>query len=251
MEARGIIRKSNSPWSSRIVLVKKKTGETRFCIDFRDTNSKLLYADSPIPLTVEALDRMSSGKGDRSTLFLSTLDLASGFWCLPIKEEDKEVTAFSTGRAKYEFNYLPFGIQSGPSYMCRLMDAVLAGLAWEICRPYLDDGGVWSTGTGSTHEERINDSFEQMMQRMDLVLGRLESASLTCKASKCILFATETEYLGHIVSRDGLKMDPKKVEKVRKIEATSINTLERVRAFMGLCPTTADSSPSSARSPPR
>jgi hypothetical protein len=235
MESRGIIRKSNSPWASRIVLVKKKGGEIRFCIDYRDTNSKLMYLDSPIPLTIEALDKLSSGNGDRSTLFLSTLDLASGFWCLPIKESDKEVTAFSTRRGKYEFNVLPFGIQSGPSYMCRLMDAVLQGLAWEICMPYLDDVGIWSTGQGDTHDARIEDSFEQMLHRLDLVFGRLAGAGLTCRADKCILFATETPYLGHIVSREGLKMDPKKIEKVMNIEATGINTLERVRAFLGLC----------------
>ena len=235
MESRGIIRKSNSPWASRIVLVKKKGGEIRFCIDFRDCNSKLQYLDSPIPLTVEALDKLSSGKGDRSTLFLSTLDLASGFWCLPIREEDKGITAFTTGRAKYEFNYLPFGIQSGPSYMSRLMDAVLQGLAWEVCMPYIDDVGIWSTGQGETHEERCLDSFQQMKKRLSLVLGRLRGAGLTCKASKCVLFATEAEYLGHIVSREGLKMDPKKIEKVEAIAPESINTLERVRAFLGLC----------------
>ena len=235
MESRGIIRKSNSAWSSRIVLVKKKGGETRFCIDYRDTNSKLKYLDSPIPLTVEALDRMSSGQGDPSSMFLSTLDLASGFWCLPIKEEDKGITAFSSGRAKYEFNYLPFGIQSGPSYMCRLMDAVLDGLAWEVCIPYLDDIGAWSTGTGDTPEIRESNSFDQMMERMELIFERLRGANMTCKASKCVLFATETEYLGHIVGRGGLKMDPAKITKVKEIVATSINTLERVRSFLGLC----------------
>lgn len=228
MEAKGIIRKSNSPWSSRVVLVKKKDGATRFCIDYRDCNSKLLYLDSPIPLTVEALDKLSSGTGDPSTMFLTTLDLASGFWCLPIKEADKEITAFSTGRAKYEFNYLPFGIQSGPSYMCRLMDAVLQGLAWETCMPYLDDVGIWSTGQDETA------SFEQMLQRIDQVLTRLEGASLTCNAKKCILFATETPYLGHVVGRQGLKMDPEKIRKVSEIDPESINTLERVRAFLGL-----------------
>ena len=248
MEAKGIIRKSNSEWSSRIVLVKKKPGldgtpsEARFCIDFRDLNSKLKYLDSPIPLTVEAIDKLSSGQGRPDSLFLSTLDLASGFWCLPIRESDRELTAFSTGRQKYEFNYLPFGVQSGPSYMCRLMDAVLQGLAWETCIPYLDDVGVWSTGSAPSSlppEEALriarDNSFEQMMQRMDMVFERLIWAQLSCKASKCVLFATETEYLGHVIGRDGLKMDPKKISAVSKIDGKSIDTLERVRSFLGLC----------------
>ena len=86
MESRGIIRKSNSAWGSRVVLVTKKDGSVRFCVDYRDLNSKLKLQDSPIPLCVEAIDRLASGKGPMSSLFLSTLDLASGFWCLPIKD---------------------------------------------------------------------------------------------------------------------------------------------------------------------
>ena len=85
---------------------------------------------------------------------------------------------------------MPFGVQSGPSYMMRLMDAVLQGLAWEICMPYLDDVGVWSTAKGATHAERVETSFEQMMHWLDLVLECLRWAGLTCKATKCELFVT-------------------------------------------------------------
>ena len=235
MESRNIIRKSNSPWGSRVVLVTKKDGSIRFCVDFRDLNAKLKMQDSPIPLTVEAIDRLSTGKGDPASLFLSTLDLASGFWTLPIAEQDKEKTAFVTHRQKYEFNYLPFGIQSGPSYMCRLMEAALQGLAWEVCMPYLDDNAVWSTGEGATPEERQDSSFEQMMQRLSLVFERFRWAGMSCKAKKCTLFATETEYLGHVIGRNGLSMDPKKIAAVSTIDPKSINSLEKVRSFLGLC----------------
>ena len=235
MESRGIIRKSNSAWGSRVVLVSKKDGTIRFCVDYRDLNSKLKVQDSPLPLTVEALDRLGSGKGNPDSLFLSTLDLAAGFWTVPIKEEDKHLTAFVTHRSKYEFNYLPFGINCGPSYMCRLMDAALQGLAWETCMPYLDDVGVWSTGVGETLAERETDSFEKMMANLHAVFERLKWAGLSMKASKCELFATSAEYLGHVMSRDGLKMDPKKIAAVKAIDPTTINTIEKVRSFLGLC----------------
>jgi hypothetical protein len=134
--------------------VTKKDGSVRFCTDYRDLNSKLQLEDSPLPLTAEAIDRLSSGRGLSDSLNLCVLDLASGLWGLPVREGDKEKTAFVTHRGKYEFNYLPFGVQLGPSYMCRVMDAVLKGLAWDICMPYLDDIdiGVFSTGNGDTFE---------------------------------------------------------------------------------------------------
>ena len=91
----GIIRRSHSPFSSNVVLVKKKDGSIRFCVDLRDTNSKLKWLDSPIPLTADAIDRLASGQGSIDSLFLSTMDLASGFWCLPIAGSDKEVTTFT------------------------------------------------------------------------------------------------------------------------------------------------------------
>ena len=82
--------------------------------------------------------------------------------------------------------------------------------------PYLDDISIWSNGTGGTVEERIEQSFEQMLHRLDLVLERLIWANLTCKATKCLLFAILAEYLGHIISRKGLEMAPSKIDTVSK-----------------------------------
>ena len=101
--------------------------------------------------------------------------------------------------------------------------------------PYLDDVGVWSTGVGPTIETREAASFEQMLTRLDLVLERLAWAGMTAKASKCVLFATSAAYLGHIISRKGLEMEPAKIQKILDIDPKSINTLERVRSFVGLC----------------
>ena len=101
--------------------------------------------------------------------------------------------------------------------------------------PYLDDVGLWSTGVGPDFASREEASFQQMLTRLDLVLERLTWAGLTAKASKCILFATSAPYLGHVISRSGLEMDPAKIEKIRDIDPKGINTLERVRSFVGLC----------------
>ena len=104
MESRGIIRKSNSEWGSRVVLVTKKDGSVRFCVDYRDLNSKLQLQDSPIPLTMDALDRLSSGEGCPSSLFLSTLDLASGFWTLPVREKDKALRSMGEEKRRERHN---------------------------------------------------------------------------------------------------------------------------------------------------
>jgi hypothetical protein len=101
--------------------------------------------------------------------------------------------------------------------------------------PYLDDIGIFSTGNGDTLEERCEESFQQTLHRLDLVLERLIWAGLTCKMSKCTFFSVRAEYLGHIVPRDGSAMAASKIEAVSNIDSGSINTLEKVRQFLGLC----------------
>ena len=108
--------------------------------------------------------------------------------------------------------------------MCRLMDAALAGLAWEICMPYVDDVGVWSTAVGPTPEARSDASFEVMLQRLDLVFERLRWAGLSCKPSKCYACVTSAQYLGHVMSRRGLEMDPQKLSAVATTRALLLQT---------------------------
>jgi hypothetical protein len=122
-------------------------------------------------------------------LLYHTLDLTAGFWNLPVKESHRERLAFVTSKGKWEFNVLPFGLMTGPSYMQRMIEATLVGLCWELCLPYLDDVIIWANG--DTEEE----AFEQSMERLELVLERLEWANLRAKPSKCHLFATSVDYL--------------------------------------------------------
>ena len=123
----GVVRPSQSPWSSPTVMVRKKDGAWRFCVDFRKVNS-LTHRDAyPLPRIDSTLDTL---KG--STLF-TTLDLASGYWQVEVKEEDKEKTAFSTEKGHYEFNKMPFGLTNAPATFQRLMECVLAGIVDDEC----------------------------------------------------------------------------------------------------------------------
>ena len=119
--------------------------------------------------------------------------------------------------------------------MVRLMEVALQGLINEICLPYLDDIAVWSSGTGPTLAIRLEQSFHQLLHRLDLVFERLIWAGMTCKATKCSLFTTLATYLGHVVSRRGLEMCADKVATVRDWAPELINSLDKVRSFLGLC----------------
>ena len=243
MEEAGIIRKSTSQWASRVVLVSKKSGEARFCVDLRDLNSRLVVLDTPLPRTDDAIDRLGSTAGKPydaiddapralqklgKNLIYHTLDLTAGFWNLPVRDDHRDRLAFVTSKGKYEFNRLPFGLMTGPSYAQRMIEATLHGLAWEICLPYIDDVAIWANG------DTDDTAFAQAMERLELVLERIEWAGLRCKPKKCHLFATSVEYLGHICSREGVSLDPKKISAVKDIDPTSINSLEQVRSFLGM-----------------
>ena len=235
LEANGVVRRSNSPWASRLVIVKKKDGTPRVCIDLRDCNSKLEIEDTPLPRCDEAISKLAGTPNfggeqppPRAFRLYHTVDLASGFHCLPVKEEHKERLAFVTQRGKWEFNVLPFGLASGPSIMQTLIDAALQGLAWEICVPYLDDVCVFAAaGT-------FDETFELALERLDLVLQRLGWAGLTAKAQKCSFFQRKVDYLGHVISQTGVSPDPKKVEGISKIKPETICTLETIRSFLGM-----------------
>ena len=215
MYERGVIEPSTSPWSSPVVLVKKKSGDTRFCVDYRKLNNVTRKDSYPLPRIDDTLEALAGAE------WFSSLDLMSGYWQVEMDNESKEKTAFSTGCGLWQFRVMPFGLCNAPATFERLMEQVLAGLPLSVCLIYLDD--ILVPGR----------SFEEEIHNLQRVFDHLQSAGLKLSPKKCFLFQREVKFLGHIVSRDGVAMDPAKVQAVQDWPAPTGVT--EVKRFLGLC----------------
>eukprot|EP00731_Ephydatia_muelleri_P004061 Em0002g237a len=209
-----VIEPSQSPWCSPIVLVKKKDGSTRFCVDFRQVNAVTRKDAQPLPRIDDTLDVLGSAK------WFSSLDLASGYWQVEVCPEDREKTAFVTPYGLFQFRVMPFGLTNAPATFQRLMEEVLSGLHWTTCLVYLDDILIFSA-TVEDHLVRLRD-----------VLDRLKNAGLKIKPSKCHLMRKSIKYLGHVVSEHGIKTDPEKTRCVADWPTPS--NAHELRQFLGL-----------------
>ena len=153
MVTAAIIRESNSPWASRMMLVRKEDGSTRFCVDYRKLNNVTRKDAFPLPRIDQALDSL----GD-ATVF-SALDLQSGYWQVSLFEDAKSKTAFATPFGLYELNEMPFGLSNAPVTFQRLTEVVLRGLTFEIALIYLDDIIVFASSM-SQHLQRLRMVFQ-------------------------------------------------------------------------------------------
>ncbi|XP_064470070.1 uncharacterized protein LOC135384814 [Ornithodoros turicata] len=215
MLSRGIIQPSSSPWASPVVLVTKKDGSIRFCVDYRRLNKITRRDVYPMPRIDDALDALSDAN------FFSSLDLRSGYWQIPMADSDIEKTAFTTPDGLYEFKVMPFGLTNAPATFERLMDTVLRGLRWHVCLCYLDDVIVYSQ------------TFPQHLDRLRAVFDCFAAAGLQLNHKKCHFGYRQIKVLGHIVSAQGISPDPDKVRAVDDFPTPT--NIRDLRSFIGLC----------------
>ena len=214
MLERGIITHSASPWSSPVVLVDKKDGTKRFCVDYRLLNKHTIKDSFPLPRIDESIDYLAGAK------YYCTLDLASGYWQVPLDEDAKRKSAFVVPGGLFEFEVMPFGLCNAPSTFERLMEHVMIGLQCKVLVIYLDDIIVYGP------------TVEEVIRRLKTVLERLRKAKLKLKPKKCHLFRQQVLYLGHVITPDGVGTDPQKIEAIKTW--TQPKTETEVRSFLGL-----------------
>ncbi|CAM5165670.1 unnamed protein product, partial [Eretmochelys imbricata] len=194
LAANGIITESRSPYASPIVVVRKKNGKIRMCIDYRTLNSRTVVDQYTMPRVQDALDCLLGSQ------WFSVLDLRSGYYQIPLGEEDKEKTAFICPLGFYQFERMPQGISGAPATFQRLMEKVVGDMNLLQVLVYLDDLIVFGR-TLEEHEERLLK-----------VLDRLEDYGLKLSIDKCQFCRTSVKYVGHIVSQEGVSTDPDKIE---------------------------------------
>ena len=211
----GAIRPSNSPWCNAVVLIRKKDGSLRFCIDIRRLNSLTKKDSHPLPRICETLDSLVGAA------YFSTYDLTSGFWQVPMAEESKQFMAFTLGSmGLFECDRMPFGLCNAPVTFQRLMQNCLGELNLTYCLIYLDDVIVYS----KTPEEHL--------QRMRVIFDCLWEHGLKLKPTKCDLFRMELIYLAHHMNKDGVKPSKKNVASI--VACSPLKTYTDIRSFTGV-----------------
>lgn len=213
MLALDVVEPCESAWSSPVLIVNKKNGQPRFCLDSRKLNSVTKRDAYSLPYVAEILDSLRDAK------YLSSIDLSKAFWQIPITPEDRDKTAFYVpGRGTLRFKTTAFGLTNAPATQQRLVDLLFSDMEAKTFA-YLDDVII------------ISSSFEDHVSRLLRVLDKLRQANLTVNFEKCKFFRSELKYLGYVVDVHGLRTDPEKVEAIINFP-TPLNRKE-LKRFLG------------------
>ena len=211
----GVIEPATSEWASPVVLVPKKDNSLRFCVDYRSLNGKTIADTYPLPRMDDCIDSL----GDAA--IFTTLDCNSGYWQIPIAEEDRDKTTFTSFLGTFRYLRMPFGLKNAPATFQRALDIILSGVRWQICLVYLDDVIVFSRG------------MKEHIAHLDQVLTLLRAAGVSLKLKKCQFFQSRVDYLGHVISPGKLSMATE--SSAAFAECKFPRTLTQVRSFLGAC----------------
>ena len=212
---KGWIRNSTSSYSSSVVCVRKKDQSLRLCVDYRALNHKTHPVQQPIPRIQDTLNTLGGNE------WFSVLDQGKAYHQGFVGESSRSYTAFVTPWGLKEWVRIPFGLSGAPGCFQSFMESCLEGLRDEICIPYLDDILVFSK------------TFDQHLKDVKTVLQRLKQKGIKLKARKCDLFRTEVRYLGHLVSKNGYRMDPADIQPVLALKDKQIQNVGDVRQMLG------------------
>jgi len=223
MEEQEIIRKSNSEWASPLVLVWKKNGDLRVCVDYRWLNARTVKDAHPLPHQADCLAALGGN------VFFSAMDLTSGFYNVMMSEEDKKFTAFTTPMGLYEFNRLPQGLCNSPASFMRLMINIFGDQNFLTLLCYLDDLLVYAP------------SEKAAIERLELVFARLRAHGLKLAPKKCHFLRRSVKFLGHVIDNTGVATDPDKVSAISAISESDLMmpdgvtpSQKKIRSFLGM-----------------
>ncbi|KAL3999269.1 calcium/calmodulin-dependent serine protein kinase [Sarotherodon galilaeus] len=223
MEESGIIRKSQSEFSSPLVLVVKPNGDLRICNDFRWLNARTVKDAHPLPHQSDALAALGGN------VFFSTMDLTSGFYNVRLHEDDKKYTAFSSPFGLHEYNRMPQGLTNSPATFMRMMMSIFGDENFTSLLCYLDDLMVYAR------------SEQVALERLQIVFSRLSANNLKLSPKKCHFLQRSVKFLGHIICGEGVKTDPSKVQAIDNVQEADLMESDgvtpcarKIRSFLGM-----------------
>ena len=214
MRDQGVVEPSTSPWSSPPVYAPKKTGELRFCINYKQVNKAMAGDVFPLPRIDDMFDAVHNAS------YFSLLDATQGYWQIPLKKEDRPIGAFSTREGLFQPTVLQFGFKNAPATWQRAMNTIFSGLLWKHCLIYIDDLLIYSK------------NFADHLHSLELCLERARKCNLKLRPAKCELFRRKIEFLGHEISGRGIHASPKKIRAISEIAIP--NSAKQALSFISL-----------------